>query len=160
RAAVPALSAWRDPAQHDVVANGQRGDALAEFRDDSRALVPHHERGCHVPLPAHDVQVGVANSGGRDPDSHLTRLRAGERDVRPLDRGVGLLRIPCLPPASLNAVLTIGRSAPLFTAEIVERAHAGIDMPYSEGMAMTIGQVLDFLPGERVTNVERLDLPV
>ncbi|GEM_PF-6769646 len=79
--AVAALAARRHPAQHDVVADGERGDAFAEFGDDARALVAHDERGGGVPLTPLHVEVGMADAGGGDLDAHLARLRGGERDV-------------------------------------------------------------------------------
>jgi hypothetical protein len=86
-AAVLALAALRREERDDVVADGDRGDALPHRLDNPGTLVPEHGR--RVPggvCPRRREQVGVANPAGREADEHLASLRLGEVELLNLER--------------------------------------------------------------------------
>ena len=65
-------------------------DALAEHLDHACSLVAEQHRQRVVEAGADDVQIGVADPGGFDPDSRLARPRLVEVDLldaEPLELG-------------------------------------------------------------------------
>src|SRR3954447_3315660 len=80
--AVDALPALRREERDDVVAGGDGGDALANFLDDARALVPQHRRRIARGVSAGGgVQIGVADAARHEPHKHLARPRLRELDL-------------------------------------------------------------------------------
>ena len=91
-AAVDALAALRREQRHDVVADRERVDALAERLDDARALVAEHRRRVARRVDARGrVEVGVADPAGDQAHQHLARARLGEVDVLDDERPAELL---------------------------------------------------------------------
>ena len=87
RAAVDALAALRREERDDVVARGQRRDALADSLDHAGALVPEHRRRVAGRVGAGGrVEVGVADAARDEPDEHLARLRLREVELLHLER--------------------------------------------------------------------------
>ncbi|CQD08445.1 hypothetical protein BN970_01631 [Mycolicibacterium conceptionense] len=73
-----------------MVAGLQVVDAGADRGDHAGPFVPEYHRGRHVPSSGGDVQVGVADAGGGDLDSYLTRTGCGEVDVLDADGSVAV----------------------------------------------------------------------
>src|ERR1039457_7468994 len=78
------------PAQRDELAEVEaaRGgvDLGSESLDDARALVADHERTGPWPLTVPDVEVGVADAAGQDPDPDLAMFRLIEDQLLDRDR--------------------------------------------------------------------------
>ena len=75
-----ALAARDDHRQHDVIAGRQMLDARADGVDDTGTLVAEHERPAAVAeFAVGEVQVGVADAGGGDPDADLAGAGSGQR---------------------------------------------------------------------------------
>ena len=56
-------------------------DSLADGLDDAGALVAEQHRERMVVAGSHDVEVGVADAGGLDPDASLARARLVQLDL-------------------------------------------------------------------------------
>ena len=94
-----AMAAARHEDQHDVIADGEIGDALADFGDDSRRLVAEHHRRRTRPRAVDYRQVGMAEAGRRHAHQHFAAAGAIEVDADDLERPrgrIGSLR-PCRP---------------------------------------------------------------
>ena len=90
--AVDALAALRREERDDVVALGERGDALADALDDARALVAEHRRRVAGRVGARGrVEIGVADAARDEPDEHLAGPRLGEVELLHLERRAELL---------------------------------------------------------------------
>ena len=78
-AAVDALAALRREQRHDVVADLEAGDSLAERLDHSCALVSEHGRGVAGRVDAGGgVHVGVTYATGDEPHEHLAGPGIGQ----------------------------------------------------------------------------------
>ena len=94
--AVDALAALRREERDDVIADGERADAVADLLDDARALVPEHGR--RVPRrvgAGRGVQIGVAHAARDEANEHLARARLGELDLAHDERRSELLEDGC-----------------------------------------------------------------
>ena len=83
-----AHAAVRNGREHDVVADGDEGDALADLLDDSRALVTEHRRRRPRDGAVEHRDVGVAQARRDQPHQDLTRPRVAHGQL------VGELGLP------------------------------------------------------------------
>ena len=74
-----ATSATRHEDEHDVVADGKIGHALAECFDDARRLVPERHRHRARPRAVDDRKIGMAEPGRLDANENLAA--AGRREI-------------------------------------------------------------------------------
>ena len=73
-ALTPATDASRGPPTHDhPVVRANVLDSLADGLDDTGAFVAEQHRERMVVAGSHDVEVGVADAAGLDPDARLPR---------------------------------------------------------------------------------------
>ena len=101
----------RQECDHDTIADGDVGDALASCIDAARRLMTEEHRDRPHPVAVHDGEIGVANSRRLDPDEQFAvrrlvklqfadgqRSRTGERTRTPnlLQHGAGDVHPPIL----------------------------------------------------------------
>ena len=76
------LFAWRSVGNHDWVADRDILHAFPNLLDDSRSLMPKHDRELHaVPMEHLYGQIGVADSAGNDANQNFARLGRINRNV-------------------------------------------------------------------------------
>src|SRR5215204_34044 len=76
-----ALPARRAPADDDTVPGADVFDSLTDRLDHTCAFVPEQDRHRMVEAGSHDVEVGVADAAGLDPDPRLPSARRVELDL-------------------------------------------------------------------------------
>ena len=70
-----------------MIADREAGDVLAQRLDHPGALVAEdHRPAARAERAVGEVQVGVADAGGRDPDQHLAGTRSFEQHPLGADR--------------------------------------------------------------------------
>jgi hypothetical protein len=77
-----------------MVADGKRGDSLADRVHDSRAFVPHDEGERHSPFASNDVKVRMADTRGGNSNTNFARSRIRQVDIG--DRHIGSVERDCL----------------------------------------------------------------
>jgi hypothetical protein len=79
--APPALATRRAPADDDSVAGTDVLDSGTDGLDDPGSLVAEQHREWMVVAGTHDVEIGVADTGGLDPNARLARAGLVEVDL-------------------------------------------------------------------------------
>ena len=78
--ALSASATRGDPAESDVIADGESGDTGAEFHHDTGALVPEDRRKIDHRVAGDTMPVAVTDARGLHLDQHLTLPGPGERE--------------------------------------------------------------------------------
>src|SRR5207237_1223940 len=78
------LAACGRPAEHDVIAGGDRRHVRTDLAHDPGALVTEDHGRSHRPVAARGMQIAVTDAGRLDFDEHFTG--AGRVELRRLDR--------------------------------------------------------------------------
>jgi hypothetical protein len=73
-------------AEDDVVAGANRADGRSDRFHDAGPFVAEHGRQRHGVLLVADVQIGLADAGGRDPHQDLVGTRGLELEFAELER--------------------------------------------------------------------------
>ena len=126
RHAEAAAAAVGEPAQDDMVAGVEPGDARADGLDDARAFVPEDRRARMVVDAVDDVEVGVADAARRHPDRDLARTGSVDLDVLHPEGRTGLVqnRRPHAPNVPLRNGQPVGAAS---DGRTVARDRAGGD---------------------------------